>query len=326
MVQVICTVYRIVLDRCRLTAVAHAQHVVRASSTATYGWLGAPDSSDKPAVASELPVAPRISLPNAEKTSIPKDNAMLWRIALSVASVAALTAAASAADLSAPAVSYKDYAPVPLWSGLYVGVHAGGAWANMSTRDLDSYWNNARLRSEPAITRQIRGGAFGGTQAGYNMQRGNFIYGVEADFGEMAISGSKQLANDRSAEAVARINTGFYGDLTGRFGFSFGTLMLYSKAGLAVISAKLRAEEPGVADEPSFHDSQVGWTAGGGAEYLLSPSWSIKAEYQHFDFGTSSSNLVGANGANFNFNHNLTIDTVKAGLNYHLGCCEASLK
>ncbi len=252
---------------------------------------------------------------------------MLWRIALSVASVAALTAAASAADLSGPAVSYKDYAPAPLWSGLYVGVHVGGAWANMTTHDLDGYWGDA-LGAAPMTTRQVRGGVFGGSQAGYNMQRGNFVYGVEADFGAMGIRGSKRLTNDPMPQAVARINTGFYGDLTGRFGYSFGTLMLYSKAGVAVISAKMRAEEPGDADAPSFQSSQAGWTAGAGAEYMLSPSWSIKAEYQHFDFGTSSSNLVDADvvGGNFNFNHDLTIDTAKAGLNYHLGCCEAPLK
>ena len=37
----------------------------------------------------------------------------------------------------------------------------------------------------------------------------------------------------------------------------------------------------------------VGWTAGAGAEYALSPSWSLKAEYQHFDFGKMSYSYKG---------------------------------
>ena len=43
-------------------------------------------------------------------------------------------------------------------------------------------------------------------------------------------------------------------------------------------------------------DTLVGWTAGAGAEYALSPSWSIKAEYQHFDFGKMSYSYKGCYG------------------------------
>ena len=102
-------------------------------------------------------------------------------------------------------------------------------------------------------------------------------------------------------------------------------------------------------------DTLVGWTAGAGAEYALSPSWSVKAEYQHFDFGKISywysgchaipGNYAWANdksygtcpAANSQYsNHytstvdgktdvSITADAVKIGINYHLNN-EAELK
>ncbi len=61
--------------------------------------------------------------------------------------VLAFAAQADAADIYAPAVGgYRDIpvvAPVLSWSGFYAGAHVGGAWANLSTTDLDSYWYNS---------------------------------------------------------------------------------------------------------------------------------------------------------------------------------------
>jgi outer membrane immunogenic protein len=94
-------------------------------------------------------------------------------------------------------------------------------------------------------------------------------------------------------------------------------------------------------------DLLLGWTIGAGAEYALSQSWSIKAEYQHFDFGKMSYSYYGCHGfalASGNYpdpdygtcpagapswnNHytstirgktevSLTADAVKLGINYH---------
>ena len=76
--------------------------------------------------------------------------------------------------------------------------------------------------------------------------------------------------------------------------------------------------------------THIGWTAGGGIEYLWNPAWSVKVEYQFFDFGTivffaqhfrSGRHRYEA-GHSGNFNHDLEINTVKVGINYHLGCCD----
>lgn len=54
---------------------------------------------------------------------------------------------------------------------------------------------------------------------------------------------------------------------------------------------------------------------------MLTPQWSLKAEYLHFDFGTENSVITGvappAVPAPFPYSHKLTADTVKVRVNYH---------
>ena len=69
----------------------------------------------------------------------------------------AFSAQANAADIYAPMgpAPFPVAAPLaPLWSGLYGGAHIGGAWAELSTHDLDSYWYGRVLL--PAVAIRIR--------------------------------------------------------------------------------------------------------------------------------------------------------------------------
>ena len=57
--------------------------------------------------------------------------------------VLAFAAQADAADMYAPGPGPAPFpvaAPIALWSGMYGGAHIGGAWADLSTHDLDAYW------------------------------------------------------------------------------------------------------------------------------------------------------------------------------------------
>jgi outer membrane immunogenic protein len=188
----------------------------------------------------------------------------------------AFSTQADAADIYAPASApFPVAAPLaPLWSGLYGGVHIGGAWADLTTTDLDSYWADAP-GSIPLKTKQSQSGVFGGGTIGYNMQRGGVVFGIEADFGAMGISGNKRITNPDfpvdDETAFAHISTGFYGDLTGRLGWAWGPWLLYGKGGFAVLEAKTYVNEtdfvtPEHIGAPAFNDTRVGWTAGGGVE------------------------------------------------------------
>ena len=64
--------------------------------------------------------------------------------------------------------------------------------------------------------------------------------------------------------------------------------------------------------------SRDGWTVGAGLEYMFAPNWSAKVEYDYYDFGNKSTLLVSPAGvAGDTINSKLTVNTVKAGVNYH---------
>ncbi len=100
-------------------------------------------------------------------------NLLLSGIALSV-----LVAPALAADL---APSFK--APIYVWTGVYIGGHAGGAFGGEDA-------------TNPAIGTPVTystnpSGFLGGVQAGYNYQFSpSFLVGAEADMSWSAASGN----------------------------------------------------------------------------------------------------------------------------------------
>ncbi len=181
-----------------------------------------------------------------------------------------------------------------------------------------------------------------------------------------------------AVNAKYSVSNDLYGDLTARFGYLMGRTLLYVKGGAAILDADFKVNysggncttDPGGCYNPNGNthpaparstfnfdhgDTLVGWTAGAGAEYALSPSWSVKAEYQHFDFGKISYSYSGCHAIPGNYawandksygtcpaansqysNHytstidgktevSITADAVKIGINYHLNN-EAELK
>ena len=171
--------------------------------------------------------------------------------------VLAFAAQADAADMYAPGPGPAPFpvaAPVALWSGLYGGAHIGGAWADLNTHDLDAYWTTGATGTQGGNlfkygvqrTDQSSSGVFGGGTIGYNMQRGGVVFGIEADFGAMGLSGNKLLNTPYTVvgeTAYSHISTGFYGDVTGRVGWAWGPWLLYGKGGLAVLDAKLNVSD-----------------------------------------------------------------------------------
>jgi opacity protein-like surface antigen len=231
-----------------------------------------------------------------------------YLVAAALAAAFGVGGTASAADVYSG--SLKD-GPVYLantWTGFYIGGHFGAAWGRDKVRDLDDFV------LQGSITKNDTGasGVYG-LQTGYNWQRGNIVFGVEIDLGALDLNHRQNiLFNDTNAS----LNSGIYGDVTGRLGYSFGQSLIYAKGGFAFFDGKAD-----VLDNGSARDTNTftGWTVGGGLEYALNPGWSVKAEYLHFDFDKENSTIAFSSGDVFRFSHDLTVDTVKAGLNYHLG-------
>lgn len=162
---------------------------------------------------------------------------MLHRVILTAASVVALTVAASAADMYRPAPAMGGYKDIPYvginWSGFYAGINGGSAaW--------DQNWD-------------YHAGFFGG-QIGYNVQRGNLVFGIETDL---------QGPTDSDYDGF------YFGTVRGRVGYALNRALVYGTGGYAYAGADCSG------------CSVDGWAAGGGLEYKFTPSWSIKGEYQH---------------------------------------------
>jgi outer membrane immunogenic protein len=288
-----------------------------------------------------------------------------FRLGLVLAAGAAMQFGAAslpavAADLP---VSYKDtpYVVMP-WQGLYFGGHAGGVWGSAGVHDQFDYSGDPILNGSASST-----GFIGGAQAGYNFQRGHAVFGVEGDIGYLGVSatgsdfydntlpgGHKCTVGQSSGKGDecsigAKYNTSgdLYGDLTARLGYAADRTLFYVKGGVAFLNVDESVDYAGhnctytgnygcsKTKLPSlFHsggsDTLAGWTAGAGVEYALTPSWSLKGEYQHFDFGSMSyatNNLTTpvpgkpcytSTLTNGKTDVSVTADAVKFGINYHL--------
>jgi outer membrane immunogenic protein len=195
---------------------------------------------------------------------------------------AALTLAASGSALAADVPSGPYYtAPAPLsaysWAGPYLGATLGYEWGTVD--------NNPTRPS----------GIAGGVEAGYNWQRGSFVFGGETDF---------QLSGADDTLSPYEFSNPWFGTLRGRAGVAIGNVLVYGTAGLAYGS--LTATTAGNLSET--HDS-VGWTAGLGAEVGLTPHWSAKAEWLYLD-------LADRNFSVTNASNGLAADLLRLGINY----------
>ena len=249
--------------------------------------------------------------------------------------------------------------PPPLWTGFYVGLNAGGTFGGDSSNSVSGgpiavlNNSNASFNAINAVGSTIggnvsnsSGGFIGGGQVGYNFQTGNFVWGIEADIQGIAGSSNSSGVSASAPGAGADIWNGtvsttksldYLGTVRGRVGFLITpTLLIYGTGGLAYGGANAGSSFLGtdtlftsqaVITGSNQSDTLVGWTAGGGLEWLFAPHWSAKVEYLYYDLGTLSgqpglglvSNAAGVPyGAiavqnNTNFNGHI----VRAGLNYH---------
>jgi outer membrane immunogenic protein len=235
---------------------------------------------------------------------------------LTLISAVALTSA-KAAEIYGPAQpgGYKD-APCCAfnWTGFYAGGYVGGAWSDLRVTDVDGFANPPGTKVTSDQT-----GFFGGGTVGYNLQYDNIVFGVGLDLGDLDVTSYKVVG---VGPTRAGINGGFYADVTGRLGYSWGPSLLYAKGGFALFDTNNKFSNV-VGSTASDLDLYTGWTVGGGIEYMINPAWSLKVEYLHFDFGNADFTV---DPGGFRFKEELTVDTVMVGVNYRFHAYSMPLK
>ena len=238
------------------------------------------------------------------------------KLSLATLGLAALVAApAMAADLRPPV--YKAPPPPPVyvfsWTGCYFGGNVGGLWVNKE------------------FTGPVFGESFsadasswvGGVQGGCNYQfAGGWVVGIQADYDWTNAHADRvgvlfpTLTESFTVKSVASV--------TGRFGYAWDRFLGYVKGGVAWERDDFTFAFPGVI--ASFGDTRTGWTVGIGGEYAFNNWLTAFVEYDYYNFGSTTDNVVCGPRACFvggpgllPFDVKETKSVVKVGLNVLFG-------
>lgn len=252
------------------------------------------------------------------------------------------------------------------------GTFANNSSVNAMTGNIyqpaeNSEYVSAALLSGSGIASSGNAGFIGGGQIGYNWQARygayNFVAGIEADIQGVASSGGNGsrwaaanaidsptasyslLSNQRGNSSLPWIGT-----VRGRLGYLVTpTLLVYGTGGLAYGEVNSTVQGTmlwtGVGDYQgynylqsgtgSYSNTQVGWTAGGGVEWMFMQNWSAKAEYLYYDLGKISGTIInnyygindatGSNGIQSYTNYSARAggNIIRAGVNYHFSFASA---
>lgn len=216
-------------------------------------------------------------------------------------------------------------------------------------------------------------GFIGGGQIGYNWQvkfaGREFVSGIEADF--QGIAGASSSGSRWNAAPTAGISDGatvsdmnsfslvsntrgnsqqsWLGTVRGRIGIlATPTILIYGTGGLAYgnystqLQSTLYWQNKSVANvdfiqtgNVNYANTLVGWTAGGGVEWMFLENMSAKVEYLYYDLGAINASSVnsfygigaayGRNGLESvtNYSSRLNGNIIRAGVNYHFNFASA---
>jgi outer membrane immunogenic protein len=154
------------------------------------------------------------------------------------------------------------------WSGFYVGGHAGYVTGDSDTVGLvgDADWS----------------GFLGGGLAGYNWQHCSFVVGFEADIGFGDVDDSDAAVND--------IEIDLNGHARIRFGLPFDNIMPFVAGGLAIADVDLSSAA--VSDSKTH----IGYSVGGGLDFMATENIVVRAEYIFDDYESKSYGGVDVDG------------------------------
>jgi outer membrane immunogenic protein len=197
------------------------------------------------------------------------------RPAVAALGLSLLSAGARADDLPVPAPlsslgslptpfnwllpNYKTLAPLSAWNGFYATPLIG--------------YQTAQFRGDGGrYLRNAQGFTFGG-EAGYNFQFQNFVVGPAAD---VSYSLMRADANTWLA-SITKANIGWVGSARVTAGYTFDRFMVYGTGGLAFAETQI----DGLLTSNS--QTEPGWTAGAGVQYLWNEHASLHLEYRRLE-------------------------------------------
>ena len=245
---------------------------------------------------------------------------MSKRFILAGAASVFLMGGAQAADIIEP-TAYD-------WSGFYAGIHAGYGFSDDDAQ-LDGLGGPAWDPYYPVALGEkdlSADGFIGGVQAGYNHQLDSVVIGLEADFSYSDIGDDSDETSPPGYfdpfTYKQRYDLNWLGTVRIRAGYAFDRALIYATGGFAYGEVDVRHDEqfPVTRYQGDENEIEIGWTIGGGLEYALTDSWSIKGEYLYYDLGNTKS-VADPAPPNPPFQQEFTTDNtghiVRLGVNLH---------
>jgi outer membrane immunogenic protein len=190
---------------------------------------------------------------------------------------------------AAPAYTPPVYRPVIYdWTGIYGGVHVGGAWMN----DLVTTTAATILQPAGAPSHVAPMGVIGGAQAGVNFQFSPVVVGFEGTWAWTSLTGTETITSplpggfsQSSTSAAPYVATA-----AGRIGFAANDFLFYAKGGGAW--ARVEYTQMVTSGVPitlqTLTDNRTGYVAGAGVEFGMTENLSAKLEYDYLGFGTKT--------------------------------------
>ena len=180
-----------------------------------------------------------------------------------------------------PTPEIVEAAPSNDWTGFYLGALLGYTFGSADTDEVGDIDAD---------------GIDGGLYAGANWQYDNILLGIEGDVLASGVEGSEDGVD---------LDQGFNGSLRARAGIALDQFLLYGTAGGAV--TELGLDDALGGDEQTL----LGWTAGAGAEAMITDNITARVEYRYTDYEDETFTLGGGD-----VDSDLSTHSVRAGVGF----------
>ncbi len=207
---------------------------------------------------------------------------------------AAVAMPSYAADIPRKAAPY--YVAPFSWSGFYIGINGGYGWGA----------SNVTSAAPPGGPKPK--GWLGGGTIGYNLQTGNWVWGVEGDVDISTIKGSTTAGTGVCAAPGCETRNRWLATGRGRIGYAFDRFLPYLTGGAAFGDIKM-SPNTGLSETKT----KVGWTVGAGLEYAFMGAWSTKIVYLYIALGKAN---CSATACGIDTDVTFKANIVRLGVNY----------
>lgn len=177
-----------------------------------------------------------------------------------------------------------------IWRGIVVTVLAwaaatGAAAAQTVPASLRGALHAPSWTDTPTL--QVYGldvsaiGTDAGLQLGFDRRFGGWVMGVKGDWSSGRACAQTDVVNPMSACGTVS----WQSTAEGRVGYAWDRLVAFTQGGAVFSQWDRGALSGNAAGFDPGKSISTGWVLGGGLEYALANAWSLRAEYNYFDYG-----------------------------------------